>query len=62
MFPDPTNADRVVAIGVANTIASVFESADGGATFGGMLYQASAGDVVSGVEIAGRTPGWSTSR
>jgi hypothetical protein len=57
LFPDPMNADRVVAIGTANTISSVFESADGGATFGAMLYQPSGGDIVSSVEIARSDPG-----
>ena len=56
VFPDPTNADRVVAIGIANTITSVFESADGGTTFGAMLYQAADGDAVNGVEIARSDP------
>ena len=57
LFPDPMNADRVVAIGTANTISSVFESADGGANFGAMLYQPSGGDIVSSVEIARSDPG-----
>ena len=57
LFPDPTNADRVIAVGVANTTSSVFESADGGATFGTMLYQPSDGDTVSSVEIARSDPG-----
>ncbi len=56
VFPDPTNADRVVAVGVANSVASVFESQDGGASFGAMLYQAAAGEVVNGVEIARSDP------
>ena len=56
VFPDPTNADRVLAIGVANTIYSVFESGDGGATFGAMPYQATGGDVVSSVESARADP------
>jgi hypothetical protein len=56
LFPDPMNADRVVAIGTAGTVASVFESADGGATFGAMLYQASGGDVVTSLEIARSDP------
>jgi hypothetical protein len=56
VFPDPTNADRVLAVGVANGVGSVFASADGGATFGSMLYQAPAGDVVTGVESARSDP------
>ena len=46
----------MVAIGVANTIASVFESADGGATFGGMLYRTSGSDLAISVEIARSDP------
>jgi hypothetical protein len=57
VFPDPTSADRVVAIGIANGLASVFESADGGATFGSTLYEAQGGDAVNGVEIARADPG-----
>lgn len=57
LFPDPMNADRVVAIGTANTISSVFESADGGANFGAMLYQPSGGDILTSVEIARSDPG-----
>ena len=56
VFADPTNADRVVAIAVAGGAHGVFESADGGATFGSTLYQASGGDVVNGVEIARADP------
>jgi uncharacterized membrane protein YgcG len=57
VFPDPANADRVVAIGIATgTSHAVFESADGGATFGSVLYQASAGDALNGVEIARSDP------
>lgn len=57
VFPDPTNADRVVAIGVANGVGSVFESQDGGATFGTTLYQAAAGEIIESVEIARSAPG-----
>lgn len=56
VFPDPTNAERVVAIGVANNVGSVFESQDGGATFGAVLYQASAGEVIESVEISRSNP------
>lgn len=56
VFPDPTNADRVLAIGIANNAYSVFESADGGTTFASTLYQASGGDAVNGVEIARSDP------
>ena len=56
VFPDPTNADRVLAVGIAGGIHSVFESADGGTTFGATLYQASGGDAVNGVESARSDP------
>jgi photosystem II stability/assembly factor-like uncharacterized protein len=56
LFADPANADRVVAIGVAGGVGSVFASADGGASFGATLYQASNGDLISGVEIARSDP------
>jgi hypothetical protein len=56
VFPDPTDADRVLAVGLAGTGYSVFESVDGGATFGATLYQAPAGDQVTGVEIARADP------
>jgi hypothetical protein len=55
-FPDPTNADRVLAIGIAGGAYGVFESADGGATFGATLYQPSGGDAVEGAEIARADP------
>jgi hypothetical protein len=57
VFADPTNADRVVAIGLANgTDYAVLESSDGGATFASTLYHAAAGDAVNGVEIARADP------
>jgi len=56
LYPDPTNADRVVAIGVAGGVGSVFESADGGATFDSVLYQGAAGDIITSVEIARSDP------
>jgi hypothetical protein len=56
VFPDPTNADRVLAIGVAGGVHAVFESADGGATFGALLYQAAAGDLITSVESARADP------
>ena len=56
VFPDPTNADRVVAIGAANGAGSVFTSQDGGATFDATLVQASAGEVIESVEIARSDP------
>jgi MYXO-CTERM domain-containing protein len=56
VFPDPTNAERVLAVGFAGDAYAVFESADGGATFGSTLYQASGGDTVYGVESARSDP------
>src|SRR5262249_32301262 len=57
-FADPTNADHVLAIGIASTggLQSVFESMDGGATFGAVIYAAAAGDGVSSVEVARTDP------
>jgi hypothetical protein len=56
-FPDPTNANRGLAVGIASTVYSVFEStADGGKTFDRMLFQASGGDAINGVEIARSRP------
>jgi hypothetical protein len=56
VFPDPTNADRVLAVGIAAGVHSVFESADGGTTFGTTLYQAAGGDTINGVESARSDP------
>jgi hypothetical protein len=60
LFADPTNADRVFASGIAGGLAggvhTLFESADGGATFGATLYQASGGDTINGVESARSDP------
>ena len=57
VFPDPANADRVLAVGIAGGVHSVFESADGGTTFGAALYQAAGGDTINGVESARSDPG-----
>jgi hypothetical protein len=56
VFPDPTNADRVLAVAVSGASHAVFESTDGGGTFGTMLYRASGGDAVNGVEVARSDP------
>lgn len=68
-FPDPSpspssssssSADRVVAVanqtvaGVASSM--VVESTDGGATFTNVIFQAAAGDTVTGLEIARSDP------
>ena len=56
VFPDPTNADRVLSVGVAGGVHAVFESTDGGTTFSATLYQASGGDTINGVESARSDP------
>src|SRR5262249_33943243 len=53
---DPSNADRVLAVAIAGGAYAVFESADGGTTFGSMIYAASNGDAINGVEIARSDP------
>lgn len=59
-FPDPTNANRVLAVVERATEAgisySVVESSDGGTTFGPTRYTAASGDNITGVEIARSTP------
>ena len=55
-FVDPTNGRRVLAIGLTAGIYSVYESTDGGATFGPPLYTAPAGYAISGVESAQSDP------
>jgi hypothetical protein len=52
VFPDPTDADRVLAVGVGGVSHAVFESTDAGATFDAAIYQPSVGDIVNGVEVA----------
>ncbi|HZL21489.1 MAG TPA: MYXO-CTERM sorting domain-containing protein [Polyangia bacterium] len=61
LFPDPTNANRVlavVAIAVDAGISyQVLQSSDGGATFAAQpLYTAAGGDDISGVEISRSSP------
>ena len=59
-FVDPTDATRVIAAGLAagtgGAAYTVFESTDGGATFGQTLYRGSPGDLVTGLEIAASDP------
>jgi hypothetical protein len=56
-FPDPTNPDRVLAIGFAKAVYGLFASSDGGATFGAApLTSATGGDSIGGVEIARSAP------
>jgi hypothetical protein len=56
VFADPTDSERVLAVGVTGSTHTVFASSDGGATFGSVLYQASGGDSVNGVEVARSDP------
>jgi len=55
-YLDPVSGTRVLAIAVANQIYSVFPSTDAGTTFGPALYQAAAGQTITGVEIAQSDP------
>ena len=61
-FPDPTNADRVLAIGSStptdggSPVVKVFASSDGGKTFGTTLYTTSGGDNVTGIEVSRSSP------
>src|SRR4029077_4082055 len=50
-FLDPVSGTRVLAIGVANQVFSLFPSTDAGTTFGPAIYQAATGQNVTGVEI-----------
>jgi hypothetical protein len=55
-FPDPTNAARVLAVaappGGTQGGYRLLASADAGTTFDDVLYEASPGDMISGVEIS----------
>jgi hypothetical protein len=51
-YLDPVSGTRVLAIGVASQMYSLFQSTDAGATFGPALYRAPAGATMNGVEIA----------
>jgi hypothetical protein len=58
-FPDPTNAERVLAVAAPRGGANgyrVLESFDAGTTFSKTLYAAAPGDTVSGVEISRTDP------
>ncbi|HLK90252.1 MAG TPA: hypothetical protein VKZ18_10180 [Polyangia bacterium] len=55
-FVDPSDAQHVLALGFANSTYALYESRDGGATFGVPLYDAPAGDSLAGVEIARSDP------
>jgi hypothetical protein len=57
VFADPGAADRVLAVGFSVQGGyRVFESTDGGATFGRTLYTAGPGESIDGVEIAPSDP------
>jgi MYXO-CTERM domain-containing protein len=63
LFPDPTNANRVLAVvaiatdGGSGIAYQILQSSDGGATFAAQpLYSAASGDDISGVEISRSSP------
>jgi len=51
-YLDPVSGTRVLAIGVASQVYSLFPSSDAGTTFAAALYQAPAGTTMNSVEIA----------
>ena len=57
-FPDPSNADRVLAVAFdyTTTAYSVLQSNDGGVTFTTALYTGAAKESIDGVEIARSDP------
>jgi uncharacterized protein (TIGR03382 family) len=55
-FVDPSDAQHVLALGFASSTYSLYESPDGGTTFGTRLYDAAAGESLTGVEIARSDP------
>jgi len=55
-YLDPAGGTRVLAIGVANQIYSLFSSTDGGVTFGPALISGTSGQTMTGVEIARSDP------
>lgn len=56
VFVDPSDGQHVLALGYANSMYSLFESRDGGTTFGARLYDGAAGESFVGVEIARSEP------
>jgi len=61
VFPDPTDPARVFAIGSGvvaeeGAVSALFESADGGATFGEPILWAPSGAFLNGVEVARSDP------
>jgi MYXO-CTERM domain-containing protein len=59
-FVDPSDGSHVLAIGLATgaggTVYSLLASTDGGSTFGGPVYTAASGDLLTGIEIAASDP------
>jgi hypothetical protein len=60
-FADPTNPNRVMVVTALPSdggagVAEVLESSDGGATFNTVRFTASAGDQITGLEIARSAP------
>ncbi len=55
-FVDPGDAQHVLALGLANSTFSLYESRDGGTTFGAPLYAGAPGETLTGVEIARSDP------
>ncbi|HEY4188415.1 MAG TPA: hypothetical protein VGP07_25295 [Polyangia bacterium] len=55
-FVDPSDGQHVLALGFANSTFSLYESRDGGATFGARLYDGATGETFAGVEIARSDP------
>ncbi len=55
-YVDPSDANHVLAIGAPGSLYSLYESTDGGATFGPPLYTAPADAAIQGVEIAQSDP------
>lgn len=60
-FPDATDASHVLAVATAVpdggiAVSAVFESRDGGVSFGAPIYQARRGYAITGVEIARTSP------
>jgi MYXO-CTERM domain-containing protein len=60
VFPDPTDANHVLAVGITTVGTTktfcLFESKDGGTTFGDAIYTAPDGAVITGVESAAADP------
>jgi hypothetical protein len=55
-FVDPSDASHIFALANAQSASSLYESHDGGQTFGAPLYVAPAGALLTGVEVAKSAP------